>query len=71
MTPSEQIAYLRSYAARKPNARLGPAIERLAVMTKVDALKPVTRPRWAVVSALVSAADEVRAMLNAALSEER
>lgn len=41
MTPAEQLDYLKSYAARKPNARLGKAIDRLRVLETSEALKPV------------------------------
>ena len=63
MTPSEQLAYLRSYAARKPNARLGSAIERLAVMNKVDALRE-SRPSSQAASALHALAGHIRAGMS-------
>lgn len=63
MTPSEQLDYLRSYAARKPHARLAPAIERLDVMETVDALKrPVVG--WRAVACLSAIADALRGAIS-------
>lgn len=43
MTPAEQLTYLRQLCERKPNTRLGSAIERLAVSATTEALKASVR----------------------------
>lgn len=68
MTPEEQIQFLKSYAEKKPNARLGAAIHRLSVIKTADELKPSYRPQLARMARLQAS---VRASLGAVVSALR
>lgn len=48
MTPTEKLAYLESLAARKPQARLCSAFDKLRVHETVDNLKRATEPKFKV-----------------------